>query len=113
MFSTEHEDIIYKEVLEASKGSLINPFETELISITQIDSRRYSLTHGLLKFPATTTLQTTLKTFTLVAVDPYSNTCNVTINYKVFNATDYAVQATDELSLPNLLYDVPEPFYIN
>jgi hypothetical protein len=54
-----------------------------------------------------------LKTFQLVAVDPYSNTCNVTINFKVYNATDYTVQATDELSLPNLLYDVPEPFYIN
>ncbi|CAD8123506.1 unnamed protein product [Paramecium sonneborni] len=113
LFSTEHEDFIHKEVLEGAKGYIINPYETELISITQVDSRRYSLTHGLLRFPSTQSTTSSLQQFQLIATDTYSKLCKVTINYKVYNASDYTVQPTDELQLPNLIYDIPEPFNID
>ncbi|CAK84004.1 unnamed protein product (macronuclear) [Paramecium tetraurelia] len=113
LFSTEHEDFIHKEVIEGAKGYIINPYETELISITQVDSRRYSLTHGLLRFPSTSTTTSSLQSFTLVATDSFSTQCKVTINFKVFNALDYTVQPTEELQLPSLLYDIPAPFNVD
>ncbi|CAD8094162.1 unnamed protein product [Paramecium primaurelia] len=113
LFSTEYEDFIYKEVIEGAKGYIINPYETELISITQVDSRRYSLTHGLLRFPSTQNTTSTLQSFTLIATDTFSQQCKVTINYKVYNASDYSIQPTDELQIPTLIYDIPEPFNID
>ncbi|CAD8102846.1 unnamed protein product [Paramecium sonneborni] len=94
LINIQTQDLIHKEVLEGIQGLLINQYLQELIYITQIDARRFTLSSGKLRF-LSGDLTASKSILTITAQDQLNNSYS-----KLYPLSD--------LEFPDVYQDYPQ-----
>ncbi|CAD8212436.1 unnamed protein product [Paramecium pentaurelia] len=106
LINIQTQDLVYKEVLEGIQGLLINQYFQELIYVTQIDARRFTLSSGKIKF-LSGELTASKAILTITAKDQFNDSCYATIVYGIQNSSDSKIYPLSDLEFPDVYHDYP------
>ncbi|CAD8182292.1 unnamed protein product [Paramecium octaurelia] len=106
LINIQTHDLIHKEVLEGIQGLLINQYLQELIYVTQVDARRFTLSSGKLRF-LSGELTASKSVLTVTAKDQFDNSCFSTVVYGIINSSDSKIYPLSDLELPDVHHDYP------
>lgn len=111
LYSSDSQFLISTKTLDYITFA-INPYEPDLVVITNANSHRYLISHGFLTVKPTTAT-TEIVEFTLVATDENKDECLINVSYKILDPMDSTIYDMGVTPFPDVITFPADPFYLD